>query len=692
MSSPTALRLALRTIALPLGVIIVVTFLTFLGVFAPLDRFWFDRLQRQFESRVPVPEDTAFVLIDEQSLQALGRDPFNLRWPWPRAAFAALLIALDRSGAREIVVDLLFLENSDAAQDAVLGAVAAGLTNVTLAAKSDLDRNVLQLPVVWPEELRKVHPGLFESRQRWGLVNSRPDSDGIIRSYPLDRSLAESIPFDRDSSIPIPGLPLLRWRGNLERLKERGVPAVPAAPFVAEGWWMLDRATTEVPDLDPGRLIHALENEERPQGEVFDQVRGRIVFVGANAAGAFDAVATPVGAPEPGVIVHWTAAANLRFHDFINPIGTGLTPLVLVVMAIGLSGRHRMGLRRPGLIAGGAALASLTASAALFDLGFWLPPATPVVGAVLAFTAVAVESFRSEQARKREIQGWFGAYVSPQVVKRLIENPEALKLGGERREVSVLFSDIVGFTPLSERLSAEALVGLTNTCLEELSAPILDQGGYLDKYIGDAIMGVFGTPELLENHALAACRAALECRRRLSRLNDRLDEDFGVRIGVRFGINTGEVVVGNVGSERKKNYTALGDAVNLASRLEGANKEFHTDILIGPETATRVASEVALRPVARLRVKGKEQAVEVFEPLGEHPQINAALQEFVTTYRNGYNAFCERRFSEAVQALTAAAVLQPDDFMTTRYLTEARRFAADPPASDWEPVLQLQTK
>lgn len=694
MSLPTAFRSVFRPLALPLAAGLMVAFLVALGTLAPIDRFWFDRLQRQLDTFAPLPEDTAFVLIDEQSLRALGRDPFDMRWPWPRAAFAALLIGLERSGAREIVVDLLFLENSDSAQDAVLGAVAAGLTKVTLAAKLDKDRGDRQLPVVWPESFREGHPDLFESRTRWGLVNSDPDSDGVIRRYPLGESLAEAGFSWKGAKTRRPGSSLLRWRGGLKRLQERGIPAVPAAPFVAEGWWMLDRATVAVPDLDPAALTRVLKNERPPEGDVFDQVRGRTVFLGANAAAAFDAVATPVGAPEPGVIVHWTAVANLRFNDFLNPVGNGVgfVCLALTVLAIGLSGRRGLGLRRPGLVAGAVALSAVGGSVALFNSGVWFPPAATVVGAVFAFTSVAVESFRSERARKREIQGWFGAYVSPQVVKLLIENPDTLKLGGERRVVSIFFSDIAGFTSLSERLPAEALVGLTNKCLEELSGPVLDHGGYLDKYIGDAIMGVFGAPEVLESHALAACRAALECRRRLSALNDRLDREFGARIGVRFGINTGEAVVGNVGSERKKNYTVLGDAVNLASRLEAANKEFHTQILIGPATAAAVASEMALRPVARLRVKGKALAVEVFEPLGDRRQLDAATLEFVNSYRRGYTAYVERRFVEAVHAFSEAEVLQPDDFLTTRYLSDSRLFAASAPAPDWEPILQLQTK
>lgn len=689
MANPPASRIKswLRPFVAPAAALALTGLLAALGTLDRLDRAWFDVLQRRLAPRAAVPSDTVFVLIDEQSLAAMGRDGYNMRWPWPRRAFAALFAALHRAGARRIVGDFIFFEETTAEDDTLLGVVAAGLPGVTLGTVPGRE------PAVWPGAFRSAHGALFQ-RPRRGYVRLAPDRDGVIRRYLRGGSLVEAaldIKSAPDRTTPA----LLRWRGNLKQLVDRGVPALSAAPFVAAGLAILENATGRAPDLDdPTALVREIDREPAPEGEIFGLVRGKTVFVGANAAGAFDAVATPVGAPEPGAIVHWTAFACIAAGDFISDPGRWVDGLMLAlaVALVGLAGRGGLSLRFPALAAGGAAALALGGSATAFNSGLWLAPALPVAGAAAAFTAVAVDSFRRERARKREIQQWFGVYVSPAVVRRLIHNPGLLRLGGERRELTAFFSDLAGFTTLSERLPPDELVRIVNAFLDRLSGCILDHGGYLDKYIGDAIMGVFGSPEELENHALSACRAALDSRRRLAGLNGWIEKEFGLRLEMRIGINTGEMIVGNVGSERKKNYTVLGDAVNLASRLEGANKEFGTAILLGPVTAARVAGMLATRPVALLRVKGKEQAVPVHELIGEPETLDDAARHFLAAYTEGFDAFRARDFDRAVRSFEAAAAFRLADFLTNRYLDEARALAAAPPAGDWEPVLKLESK
>jgi adenylate cyclase len=669
---------------------VVVLLFAFSGVTERTDRWWFDHLQALGVRSASIPADTALVLIDENSLSTMGQPPFSMRWPWPRSAFAALLAGLHAAGAEQIVVDLIFFESSAAAeQDLLLGVVAAGIPGAILAAVPE------RLPAVWPDEFRNRYPKLFEGRTKWGMVHSSPDSDSVIRRYPLTGSLARAamglaISAELEPDPPV----LLRWRGNLEQLRGRGVSLLSAAQFVVAGWEILDQATQMSPDLDPVTLMAAIHSVPALTGEGFDQVRGKTVFIGANAAATFDAIATPLGAPEPGVILHWNAFANLKSGNLIQAMGPAVSWAValVVIVLLSLSGRAGTSLLRPALVAAVLLLVTIAGSAGLFFVDLWFAPGLSIMAAATGFTAVAVESFRAEQARKQEIQSWFGAYVSPSFVNRLVADPHAIELGGEQKELTILFSDIAGFTSISEGLEPTELVSLINRFLEGQTERILDQGGYLDKYIGDAVMAVFGSPEPLDNHALQACKAALACRVALHELNDEIESKYGMRIGMRTGINTGDVVVGNVGSTRKRNYTVLGDAVNLASRLEGANKQTGTSILLGPLTAKSVAGAMVLRPVARLQVKGKTQAVEVFELMAERADCDATSIRFSELFAAGFSAYCEQNFSRAAMLFKQAMELRSGDLLSVHYLDDAEKYEARPPEPDWHGVLKLETK
>jgi adenylate cyclase len=404
----------------------------------------------------------------------------------------------------------------------------------------------------------------------------------------------------------------------------------------------------------------------------------------------------PVGGVEPGVLLHWTAWANGIMDGFITELAwpwvLGTAALAgAVVLLVGLS---RPSLAAPVAAAAAAALGGLVLGGAYAALsaGWWLPPATPAAGVVLVLMGVVAEKFWGEQRRKREIQAMFGAYVDPAVVRELVRDPGAIRLGGERREATVFFSDLVGFTELSEKLPPEQMVEVVNAYLEETSECLHRHGAYVDKYIGDAVMAVLGAPQRLPDHALAGCRAALEARAALDGINARHAARVGVHLAVRIGLNTGEMLVGNLGSSRKKQYTVMGDTVNLASRLEGANKAFGTGILLGEETARRVQAAMVTRPLARLRVKGKHQAIEVHTLHGAAGTLPADELEFVETYRAGYAALCQRRFAEAAATLARAQALRPGDLSTDRWQQAAAAFTTTPPPPDWEPVISLDSK
>ncbi|MDI1337125.1 MAG: CHASE2 domain-containing protein [Lacunisphaera sp.] len=648
-----------------------------------IDRAFFDASSRHPLKVPPLPPNSALVLVDEQTMTALSAQ--GVRWPFPRAIFAQLVMALQQAGAARIVVDFTFFEESDAGQDQLLAAVAAAVPSVVLARTQD------RPPVFWPAVFTTAHRQYFQ-KNRTGLVEFPADSDGVARSYPVPGSLAAAV-FDPPAAGPGG---LIRWQGGLEQIKARGVPVLSAAPLIAAGAPILHRLVAAAPDLEPEQIAPAIAAEPALTGEWAALLRGRTVFIGANASGTFDLKPLPVGKIEPGLLLHWTAWTNLatgRFITAVPPLGRFIAVL-LFTGAVICAGRGRTRLLAPVAVAVGLGLLLFAGAHVALSFGWFLPPATPATALGLTLLGVVAESYWREQARKREIQAMFGAYVDPGVVAQLVQNPAAIRLGGERREATVFFSDLVGFTDLSEKLKdrPELMVEVVNTYLDETSECLLNHGAYVDKYIGDAVMAAFGVPSPLPDHALAACRAALEAQRLIVGINARYAAAVGVQLAMRIGLNTGELIVGNVGSSRKKNYTVMGDTVNLASRLEAANKVFGTGILLGNETARRAQGVFATRPLARLRVKGKLEAIEVHALVGITGTLSAQDEEFLAAYRAGYAAYVSGRFAEAAAALTRADGVAPGDLTTLRLREESLRYAQSPPPAGWEPVLTLDSK
>jgi adenylate cyclase len=648
-----------------------------------LDRAFFDAASRHPLKTTAFPENSALVLVDEPTMAHLSAE--GVRWPFPRLVFARLIVALHEAGAAHIVVDVTFPGESDAAeQDLLLAELAAAIPSVVLARSQDLG------PAFWNDEFVRAHTGYF-AKPRTGLVEFQADDDGVARAYVPAGSLAAAA---FDGTAPA-GRRLLRWHGGLKQIAARGVPVLSAAPYLAAGLPIVARILKAAPDQEFDAVAQALAAEPPLAGPLGDAVRGRTVFVGTNASGTFDLKPLPVGKTEPGVLIHWTAWSNLSRGGFIESIPRASLLLVALLGAAAVvwSGGRQTGLLAPALMTAGVTAVSLAGAYALLAAGWFMPPATPVAAAALALLGVVAESFWREQARKREIQSMFGAYVDPAVVETLVRHPDSIRLGGERREATVFFSDLVGFTELSETLrdEPERMVEVVNAYLEETSECLHRHGAYVDKYIGDAVMAVLGVPAPLPDHALAACRAALEACAALEKINTRY-AGVGVKLAVRIGLNTGEMIVGNLGSSRKRNYTVMGDAVNLASRLEGANKEFGTHILLGETTARLVAGRMATRPLTRLRVKGKLEAIEVHELIGVPAELSGAQRAFLAAYLPGYAHFVARRFAEAAGDFDRALAARPDDAVTHELLQEAQAFARQPPAADWEPILTLKSK
>lgn len=673
-----------RTLAAA-GMAFFILILTATGLLNPLNRSFLDASLRLQSRHIHPPTDSVLVMIDEPAIKFM-QEKYNQRWPWSRDAFAALFLALRQAGADQIVVDLMFLENSDRTElDDLLGSYAAAIDGLILAAPKG------KYPVFWPAEFRRTQLQ-HNWEKRVGRVDYKSDPDGVVRHYDWDNSLAQRAAPEVRRNGPL----LLRWYGGLAQLPREQV--LSAEKFLERGYGpnglLSEVKKLKVDEYNPAALRTALSQISAIPGK---SVRGKTVFVGTNAAGTFDVKAVPVSSLEPGVLVHFTAWANARQNLFIPEIGLGLRYTFSTVVAILLAWSLTFwGWSRPNV--GLLTVLTLTGIIAVLFASYFLlpfllfPPMAPVASFFMGFAVLTTRHWIDESRLKREVQEMFGSYVSPAIVQRLLEHPESIPFNGEKKELTAYFSDLAGFTDMSEKMAPEQLMEIVNLYLSEMSEFILEENGYLDKYIGDAIMGVFGAPEPLPNHALAACRAALKSRDHLIELNKRLSADHGHALYARIGINSGEMIVGNIGSGRKRNYTVVGDPVNLASRLEGANKEFGSTILLGARTEELARAEIVTRPVELLRVKGKKQPIQTYELLALKMTADAQVLEFSSSFAQAYDSYQHRLFAHALPLFEKALRLRPDDKLCQLYIDRCLQLQREPPAPDWDGVYDMTHK
>lgn len=318
-----------------------------------------------------------------------------------------------------------------------------------------------------------------------------------------------------------------------------------------------------------------------------------------------------------------------------------------------------------------------------------LPLVEPFLAGLAALSATIGYRFIVADRDERFLRQSFGLYLAPQVIERMVASNKLPALGGEMRDVTVFFSDIASFSSIAETMTPNALVALMNEYLSAMTDIIEEHGGYVDKYIGDSIVAVFGAPVDDANHARNAVRAALKCRTRLDQLNQMLEPFQGRELSHRIGLNTGDALVGNIGSRRRFNYTVMSDAVNLASRLEGANKYFGTSIMASEATVKLTGATFAWREIDAIRVKGRTTPVKIYDPLAECGHESPEQAARAAVYAQGLACWRARDFAGAASHFTRIAEVDPP---AARFLIRALQFSAHPPSRDWEPVFTLEGK
>ncbi len=433
-------------------------------------------------------------------------------------------------------------------------------------------------------------------------------------------------------------------------------------------------------------------------------LKDKYVIISASGQALRDIRVTPVSKLHQGAVIQANALDNLEAGDAIRRLSRGGDAVVAFFLCLALAlgmvaawtaiPRADLALAATVVI-GAVVLGGFWALASwLYESrGLWVGVATPAVGASMSgFTALLFTS-ASERRSKRFVQEALGRYTSPALVDALIEHPEYLSLEwGESREMTVYFSDIAGFTTMSEGLEPEQLVALLNDYLTHMTDLVLEHDGIVDKYIGDAVMAFWGAPLPDPLHAEKAVRCAIAMRDRLDELRPIWAKEYGVSVHARAGLNSGAAVVGNMGSKHKYNYTAMGDMVNLASRLEGANKPYGTYLMISEYTHQRVAEHIDARELDLIVVKGKELPVKVFEVLGEAATSDATLMRAIDHFHTGLAAYQAGNFDAAIGAFEHTLHERPDDGPAQMYIERCRHFLAEPPAADWDGVWHLKEK
>ncbi len=650
--------------------------------------------------------NVAMLYVDEPSLATMKE--MGISWPWPRELYASVLDFCRRGGARAVLFDLFFSEDSSygvADDEAFAGGIAQGPPTylVFFASKnegqeSEVGNEILsrgrfpfkkQPPAFLPEvsSLQSVPvPVLAKPAAGFGNAQTAPDADGIFRRLPPAVRLGDSVlpqaafevaasvggfgsvDLDSPDELRIDGKRVpLDGKGNLLINYIGGVDSYPVYPLAKVLISAQQLAEGKAPDLDPAVL------------------KDRTVIIGLTAPGLYDLKPMPLSRVYPGPEVHATVIDSLLRSDFLRPVH-GIPAQLLVfalalIAALGLSQCSRLSQIVPWLL--GTAGAYVALAILLFFKGIVLPMVAPLAAAALAAFAMILRQYLTEGRRRKAIKRAFGQYLAPEVVSRIAADPDNVRMGGEEEEVSVFFSDIADFTTISEGMAPTELVEKLCAYLTEVTAIITERQGTLDKYIGDAVMAFWGAPLRFPDHAAKAALAALEVQRALGRF-----PQFVTRIG----IHTGRCVIGNIGSDLRFNYTAMGDTVNLASRLEGLNKQFGTRIILSESAYQQAREAVEARLIGRVRVKGRAQPIAIYEPLGEKGRV----EERVLAARERFDAamalFFEGDFKAAAAAFAGLLANQGVDSVVASYKALCDKYALSPPAAPFDGVITFKEK
>ena len=662
-------------------------------------------------------EDIVIVDIDNRSLNKLGR-----YHQWPRDYYAEIISYLSKAGVRIIGFDILFMEHDiDNIADTLLVQATRNAKNVCHSvsfsqAEPDAflykmnvappELNVEDFSYIFPPEIMNQIPSadrfdgkffdLYNASQKIGFANYQPDDDSVIRKMPLFMNFAGRL-------YPSLAMAMVLHLFHIQHDQIEIKPGDYVQLHVSgkTGAYVLeipiDRMTQMLINYNGTfqtfRYIsfYDVYMHRIPQ-EFF---KDKIIIIGASAPGLEDIRPVPFQEVFPGVEIHANILYNILTQDFIykKPKAINLFILILLCLIVGIvSSFFKMSINIPLLviIASGYILGTFYA---FMENSVWIENVRPFIGIIFSQIAVLGFKYFNEIKDKKRIKGMFQNYLSPAVVNELLQNPNMLKLGGERKIATAFFSDIKNFTSYSEMLEPELLVSYLNEYLSAVSEIILKYDGYLDKYEGDAVVAIFGVPIEQPDHAVRACLAALDIQERLTKLRKKWIKQNRPPFETRIGINSGPMIAGNIGGTSRFDYTAIGDSVNLASRLEGVNKVYKTSIIISEATFKKVSQHVWCRKLDFIRVKGKSHPVQIYEVIARKTQELDNNQKACYQYfLKGLKKYREHQFIDAQIYFEKALSVNSNDGPSKEFIRRCQYFTRHPLPASWDGVFDLKNK
>ncbi len=666
-----------------LAIGIIVTVIGIVAVIAnPLHNYHLKLSNLLFTGNNNPNSEILIIAIDDASINdnsAIKKDSLGRYWDWSRLYHKKVLETLEEHGAKVVAFDLAFNEMTESISANTLKSILDNTPSNRLLQALGKYTPSFDHPedLEFAESLGKYNNIILFSKQdapplplftdkvnNLGFPVTEKDPDGLVRRIPFEGSFAQKIVelYNPDLLTDVP---------------------------LEDGDLIINYST-------PPYEYNAISYKDI-YFDTFDpqRIKDKIALIGVTTPSVQDHASTPIK-PEtdmPGIEIHANAIQTVLDQNFLhNQTKPSQIITVAALTIVGAIALVFSPLWLGILLVILMMLGYYTAAHMAYANGIIINMIYPFLAIVLTYIGSVMYKYFAELRQRQYLQTAFGRYLSPDIMQEVLKNPQLLHRSGMKREITVFFSDIAGFTTVSEQLKPTDLLDLVNDYLGAMTDIVLQHHGTLDKYVGDAIVAYFGAPLKQADHAHRACSVALAMREKLPSLHEKWKREGKPLIDFRIGINTGDAIVGNVGSEKRFDYTIMGDEVNLGSRLEGANKRYGTRIMVSEQTYTMVRDEFIFRPLDIIKVKGKDNAIEVFELVAHKDRLSETGEKLLSQYNKAISLYRNREFKIAYDEFKKALEIHPDDEPSKLYAQRSDILSNYPPPENWDGVFTMKTK